>query len=78
MSQGSDKPLGASPMLSSLIGNFACGCIWKLLPCAACGTPTLAWAHLCVLVFKANILAPVGYCKPLLPSLDSYLQLESQ
>jgi len=67
---GSDKPLGASPELGSSAGDFACSCIWKMLPCAACGTPTLAWARSCVLVtagtevFKADILAPVGYCKP--------------
>lgn len=57
---------------------------WKLLPHAAHGAPSLAWAHLCVLVststkvFKANILAPVGYCKPLFLLLDLYLQLERQ
>lgn len=76
MSQGLTSPSG--PALS-WAGNFACSCIWKLLPCAACETPTLARACSCVLVtastevFKANILAPVGYCKPLFPSLDLYL-----
>lgn len=65
----SDKTLRASPVLGFLTGNFACSCMWKLLPRAACGIVTLAWARSCVRgtssteVFRASILAPVGYCK---------------
>jgi len=48
---------------------------WHSEPCV--GTLVCAGVHQHE-AFKANILAPVGYCKPLFLLLDLYLQLERQ
>lgn len=48
MSRGLTRPSGLALSWAPRQETFACSCIWKLLPCAACETPTLVWALRCL------------------------------